>query len=238
MIVDPVQTQRALLTWQSPPGGGGSRLRRAVGVLVAYGSSARFAYLHERDDFRAARQEGFEGYPGLPLGSSGYNDALKLLRRRLPQADRSDFRNFLETFGLSPGARFNDLSPLAYTGARLASDSFSITETFDGFDRPFNFFFDVAGFRHYLANAVDVGVRDEVSLVADTENSHDRSAVRIVRENGQPLGFINRLQSERVLGWMRSDAITTSVFRLNGRPEYPRLFVFARFQPKHLADAA
>lgn len=238
MITDPIQTQRALLTWQSPLGGSGSRNRHAVGELVATGNSARFAYLSNDESFRAAQAEGFDGYPGLPLGASHFDDALQILRRRLPQSDRDDFKNFLTTFGLSPSAHFSDLSLLAYTGARLASDSFSISETFHGFDRPFEFIFDVAGFRHYLENIEGVKAGDFVRLVPDPMNKHDGNAVCVVRDGERRLGFINRLQSERVLEWMRAEAIQTEVFRLNGRPQYPRLFVLARIQPSRLATAA
>ncbi len=238
MITDPIQTQRALLTWQSPFGGSGSRNRYAVGELLADGSSVRFTYLTDSDSFRAAQAEGFDGYPGLPLGASLHEDALQILRRRLPQTDRDDFKNFLMTFGLSPSAHFSDLSLLAYTGARLASDSFGVTETFDGFDRPFEFIFDIAGFRHHLNNIEDLKGGDPVRLVADPTNKHDSNAVCVVRDGERRLGFINRLQAERVLEWMHANAIRTEIFRLNGRPQYPRLFILVRIQPSRLAAAA
>lgn len=238
MITDPIQTQRALLTWQSPLGGSGSRNRYAVGELVADGTSARFTYLTDNESFRAAQAEGFEGYPGLPLGASHSDDALQILRRRLPQADRDDFKVFLTTFGLSPTARFHDLTLLAYTGARLVSDSFGVSETFDGFGRPFQFIFDVAGFRHYLNNVEGVKAGDPICLVADPTNKHDSNAVCVVRDGERRLGFINRLQSQRVLEWLRADAIRTEIFRLNGRPQYPRLFILASIHPSRLAAAA
>ncbi len=240
MITHPIQTQRALLTWQSPldlPEL--SRERRPVGELVCQGGKARFAYLRDTDAFRKAQDEGFVGYPGLSLDDSArYDDALEILMRRLPPRGRADFDDFMRTFGLSPKAEFSDLSLLAYTGARVASDSFSISETFDGFDRPFDFIFDVAGYRYRLDKAEGLQSGDCVRLVADPHNKHDSDAVCVVRDDGRDVGFINRLQAARVLQWVQQDAIEAKVFRLNGRPQYQRLFILASVHPRVRAAAA
>jgi len=238
LITNPIQTQRALLTWQTPLGTGGARRRHAVGELVAVDGGARFNYLSETDSFRAARNEGFDGYPGLALDGSDVSDALAIFLRRLPSPERPDYDQFLKTFGLSTDAGWSGLSLLAYTGARLAGDSFSITETFDGFDRPFRYIFDVAGFRRFIQNATDLQAGDSVSLVHQPENAHDTNAVQVLRESGECLGFINRLQSKRLLEWQQSGSIAASVYRFNGRPTYPRLFLLADVQPGRVAKAA
>ncbi|WOR14373.1 HIRAN domain-containing protein [Hyphomonas sp. FCG-A18] len=238
MITNPIQTRRALLTWQTPLGTGGERRRHAVGELVAADDGARFRYLSDTASFSAAIADGFEGYPGIDLETGPSDDALAILLRRLPNSDRPDYDHFLETFGLSPDTAWSGLSLLAYTGARLAGDSFSITETFDGFDRPFCYIFDVAGFRRFMTAATGLEAGDDVALVHQPDNAHDQNAVQVLREDGQCLGYINRLQSECLLGWQRSGSISAKVFRFNGRPTYPRLFLIADINPSKLAKAA
>ena len=70
---------------------------------------------------------------------------------RLPPRVGVIFGELLERFGLPPNQNYPALTLLAYTGARLTGDSFSVSETFDGFDPPFSYVFDVAGNRHYQA---------------------------------------------------------------------------------------
>jgi len=238
LITNPIQTQRALLTWQTPLGTGGERRRHAVGELVADNGGARFRYLSDTASFSAAVEDGFEGYPGIALASEPSEDTLAIFLRRLPNTDRPDYDQFLQTFGLSPDAGWSGLSLLAYTGARLAGDSFSITETFDGFDRPFRYIFDVAGFRRFMSAATDLQTGDNVSLVHQPDNAHDQNAVQVLRDTGECLGYINRLQSERLLHWQRAGSVNAQVFRFNGRPTYPRLFLIASVNPGKLAKAA
>lgn len=238
MITHPIQTQHALLTWQTPLGTGGQRRRHAVGELVADNGGARFHYLTDTASFRAAQDEGFEGYPGIALDSAPSNDALSIFLRRLPNSDRPDYDQFLQTFGLSPDASWTGLSLLAYTGARLASDSFSITETFVGFHRPFRYIFDVAGFRRFMDASSGLQAGDAVSLIHQPDNAHDENAVQVLRESGECLGYINRLQSKQLLQWQRLGSVNASVFRFNGRPTYPRLFLMAEISPGKIAKAA
>ncbi len=239
VISSPVQTQRALLTWQTPLGAGGGRDRYAVGELIVNADGTQFQYLKGTASFQTALDEGFLGYPGLPLDAEcPHADALEIFLRRLPSSERSDYNRFLETFGLSPSAEWTGLSLLSYTGARLAGDSFGFTETFDGFDQPFRFIFDVAGFRHYRSAADDLEPGDVVRLEHEPANESDSNAVQILREDGEPLGYINRLQCERVLNWVRLGAIEARVFRFNGRPVYPRLFLIADISPRVMSRAA
>lgn len=238
MITNPIQTQRGLLTWQTPLGSGGERQRHAVGELVADNGGAYFRYLADTDSYKAAVNEGFEGYPGLILDAEPSVDALEIFLRRLPNPDRSDYDQFLQTFGLSPDAHWTGLSLLAYTGARMAGDSFSITETFDGFERPFEYIFDVAGFRRFTDESRGLKLRDRISLVHEPDNAYDNNAVQVVRDSGECLGYINRLQSKCLLHWQRQGSVSAEVFRLNGRPTYPRLFLIASINPGKFAKAA
>jgi len=78
---------------------------------------------------------------------------------------------------LDPKARFCDLSLLAHTGAGKMGDSFGITETFEGFDRPFRHIFDVVGYRHDRHNVPDLSLGEMVNIRTDPDNDR-RAAAR------------------------------------------------------------
>ena len=231
MITDPIQTQRALLTWQRPlrQQDDSSRRRFEVGELVKDGEGLGFSY---KEDLDPATEAGFEGYPGLPLAREHESDrATDVLKRRLPPLNRPDFNDFKEQFGLSQKAHFTVLSLLAYTGARLSSDSFGISETFDGFERPFRYVFDIAGYRHYQEGIPDLAENEPLLFRHEPTNSVDPHAVEVTRRNGARVGYINRLQTGPVVRWLTHGTIDARVFRLNGRSVYPRLFVMADVVP-------
>ena len=240
MITEPVQTSRALLTWQRPleqdcSEQGNSRQRYAVAELVKFGEGLEFSYKNDLDpknNLDSAKKAGFRGYPGLALDSEhGSGKATDILKRRLPPNYRPDFKEFMERFGLSPAAYFSILSLLAYTGARLSSDSFGISETFDGFNHPFRYVFDIAGYRHYRENVLDLDEDEAVLFRPEPGNQDDPNAVEIVRQNGGRVGYVNRMQARTVLRWLRHGNIEAWVFRINGRSVYPRLFVMADIEP-------
>ena len=233
MITEPIQTRRALLTWQRPLGQQDESPHRrfAVAELVKCGEGLEFSYRNDRD-FALASEAGFEGYPGLALGGKHESStATDVLKRRLPPRNRPDFGEFMKRFGLSPESHFSILSLLAYTGARLSSDSFGISETFDGFDRPFRYVFDIAGYRHYSEGELDLAENEPVLFRHEPTNPDDPNAVEVVRQNGVRIGYINRMQTGPVLHWLTHGNIDARVFRLNGRSVYPRLFVMTDIVP-------
>ena len=240
MITEPVQTRRALLTWQRPleqgsSEQGDSRQRHAVAELVKCGEGLNFSYksdLDPKNNLDSAKEAGFKGYPGLDLDSEhGSSTATDVLKRRLPPQNRPDFKEFMERFGLSTEAYFSILSLLAYTGARLSGDSFGISETFDGFDHPFRYVFDIAGYRHHRKNVLDLDEDEPVLCQPEPANRDDPSAVEVVRQNGARVGYINRMQTLPVLRWLKHGNVDAWVFRINGRSAYPRLFVMADVEP-------
>ena len=195
--------------------------------LCRPGDACHFAILTTRD-LSLARQDGFTVYPGLPFGSSEVNRiAEEVLMHRLPPRSRRDFGEFLERFGLPPNRNYPALTLLAYTGARLTGDSFSVSETFDGFHPPFTYVFDVAGNRHYQALYNQLSQGESLNFEREPSNQRDPNAVRIARTDGTTVGYVNRLQAGAVGRWLDDDRIAARVFRANGRTEYPRLFVRA-----------
>ena len=228
MIENPVQTRRALLAWQSPLGNSGRRDRYAVAELVQNANSVSFRYF-DKDSIADALIAGFRNHPGLPMDADNLDRiAMEVLMHRLPPRNRRDFKEVLRRFGLPADRDYTDLSLLAYTGARLTSDTFSVCDTFDGFEPPFTYVFDVAGYRHHMRSSDEEATDgDQLWFVRERDNPRDREAVRINRADGSQVGYVNRLQSEKVGAWLDQYDIKASVFRINGRAEYPRMFVRA-----------
>lgn len=233
MIANPIQTQSANLIWQSPLGAGGSRRRLPVALMRKADnmSGVSFQYLSDTAQFREARSEGFNGYTGIPLDREDTSDAINTLGRRLLVPSRPDYADYLARSGLSIEDNLSTLSLLAYTGAKLTSDSFSVSETFEGFDRPFQYIFDVAGRRHSLNQTPSPKEGDTVIFRAEPTNKFDPQAVELVDSNGNRFGYVNACQTKAVNRWLQEGSIVGKVFRVNGRAEYPRLFVFADIIP-------
>lgn len=237
MIQNPTPSRRALLVWQRPLDASGRRDRCAVAELVQGSEGVNFRYL-DQAQIDLAREAGFHEYPGLPVGSPDLDRiASDVLMRRLPPRDRADFPDLLARFGLPSDQEYSDLTLLAYTGARLTSDSFSICETFDGFEGRFSYVFDVAGNRRYVDyNALEQS--EAIFFEREPTNEHDPNAIRLAREDGSTVGYVNRLQAETVGQWIDNGSIVGSVFRVNGRVQYPRLFVQADVETSARAEAA
>ncbi|MGR3662339.1 MAG: HIRAN domain-containing protein [Paracoccaceae bacterium] len=233
MIIDPIHTTSAHLVWQSPLGESGSRRRLPVALMRANadGEGVSFQYLFDTPDFETAQSEGFDGYTGIPLDREDMSAAIHTLGRRLPNAERPDYAGFLSRFGLNTQQNLSTLSLLAYTGAKLTSDSFSVADTFEGFDRPFQYIFDVAGRRHYVENTLTPQVGETVTFYADNGNLHDSNAVALLDDSGNKLGHINTCQARAVKSWLSDGSVSARVFRVNGRAIYPRLFVLADIEP-------
>jgi hypothetical protein len=227
MIENPTPTRRALLTWQRPLDENGRRDRCAVAELCQGEDGVSFRYFDD-NELTAAREAGFSGYPGLPIESDEIDRiGCDVLMRRLPPRERADFSDIIERFGLPADHEYSDLSLLAYTGARMTSDSFAICETFDGFDLPFTYVFDVAGNRHYQELYTQLVGSETLLFQREPTNQWDPDAILITRLDGTHVGYVNRLQADMVGGWLDNGVISASVFRVNGRAQYPRLFVRA-----------
>ncbi|MCY3878724.1 MAG: HIRAN domain-containing protein [Rhodobacteraceae bacterium] len=101
-------------------------------------------------------------------------------------------------------------------------------ETFDGFEPPFTYLFDVAGNRYDQNRYDQLASGERLCFEREPDNQYDPDAIRIVRSDGTRVGYVNRLQTGPVGRWLDDERISASVFRTNGRIEYPRLFVLAK----------
>lgn len=240
MISHPIHTKSAHLIWQSPLGASLSRRRLPVALMRANddGNGVSFEYLRNTSDFQTAVDEGFNGYTGIPLDREDTSDAINTLGRRLLMPERPDYGEYLARSGLRVEHGLSTLSLLAYTGAKLTSDSFSVSDTFEGFDRSFQYIFDVAGRRHAVDFTPSPQTGDTVIFRAEPDNEFDPHAVELVDTDGNRFGYVNTCQAQAVNRWLLGGSVEGQVFRVNGRAAYPRLFVFADITPKLARQAA
>ena len=239
MIANPVPTRRANLVWQRCLGSKGDRDCFVVGELEQLEDRVSFRYLDD-DMLAVPREHGFEGYNCMPPGDDGNERiAMKLFRRRLPPSGRGDFGEFLESFGLPADWEHTDLSLLAYTGARRPGCHFSFCETFDGFEDPFSYMFDLTDVRNSLDVCDNLSPGEAVEFVCEPEDKNHPDEVRVVRaSDGATLGYVNRVQAGVVSQWLPDGQVKAKVFSFSAFPSEPWILVRADVIPAVGVDAS
>ena len=154
---------------------------------------------------------------------------LLLLNRRLPPYSRPDYKDYLKSYRIAPEAEnITTLSLLAYTGGKLAGDGFSFANTFEGINTPFDFTFEIAGFRHCdgikLAN-IESLQNVQVTLKKDPSNQHDSDVV-VVEYDGKILGYVPHGLNSVVTRLLNNNSISAFIEKINGTLERPNVLVY------------
>ena len=142
-IVEPVGL---LLTWQPQEEQAPNRTRRVIGeVRPGKSGEAEFHYLKGTVDFDEAVKNGFQGYPAFNLRADEIfsSGVLESFLRRLPPRKRDDFAEYLALHRLPVPFENSDMALLAYTGARLPSDGFSLVPIFPENTAPCDFLIEI-----------------------------------------------------------------------------------------------
>ena len=225
-----LEPHRLLLVWQGPEGS--SRTRHTVAELLrAPDGATTLRYLVGTEELKQAQVDGFVNFPAFrKLGREYDQGVMETFMRRLPPRSRGDYARYLERFRLRPGTQISDFALLAYTGAKLPSVGFSILNPLSDLTAPSEVLLEVAGFRHTSELSLDaVSVGMHATLETEPDNPRDPNAV-IIRINGKKIGHVPRQQAAAVGDWLRSgQPLQTHVERINGTPERPLVFLFARF---------
>lgn len=216
------------LTWQ--PKSGGERF--AVGeILSLENGRVLFHYLSETDGFAKAIDKGFEGYPAFKINQR-YHDknVIEAFIRRLPPKSRGDFDLYLRQHFLSAPFQGSDIALLAYTGAKLPSDGFSLVPNFDVSDNGFEYLLEVAGTRYQAGIDIDlIGIGDEVNFSTEPENEHDGNAIAIFHE-GTRIGYVNKLLCPLIHAKIADSSIKAAVAKKAGTDDRPLLYVLATIE--------
>jgi len=117
--------------------------------------------------------------PGIPDLNAAYDlGVIETFMRRLPPRTRGDYGNYLEQFRLRPQTPVSDMGLLAYTGAKLPSDGFSIVNPLDDMRADCELLIELAGFRHVsVIPSSDLSLGAPATLVVEPDNTFDPNAV-------------------------------------------------------------
>lgn len=227
--------RRLLLVWQAAEA---PRVRQAVAELVQADvrSPAKFRYLTGTPDFDEACAAGFIHFPAFRKTTLSYDlGVIETFMRRLPPSSRGDYAKYLEQFRLRPESPISEMALLAYTGAKLPSDGFSIIDPLEDMSKSSDVLIEVAGFRHTSAIARDdliIGAR--ARLQEEPDNPHDPNAMAVYIDS-ERIGHVPRQQAPALRALARNDAVELFIERVNGQPQRPLVYLFAKIRPRVVA---
>jgi hypothetical protein len=157
--------------------------------------------------------------------------------RRLPPRARPDFDAYKAQFRLKSDLGLSDFALLAYTGARLPSDGFSVVDTLEDVRAPSELVLEIVGHRHWVAKLKSpLRVGEALDLHPEPENPVDKNAV-VVKARGDVVGYVNRLQTATFHKLLREGSVEATLDRLNGSSDRPRAFMFVRVRGSNQAAA-
>ncbi len=222
-----VEPERLLLSWQ-PPRSELNRMRLFVGELRRDGNDADLVYLTETNEFRQAKEQGFEFYHGFKTEQNVHKNVLNTFTKRLPPRNRRDFNKFLKALRIKPDAEISDFALLGYSGARLPDDTFTVIHPFDSATPPFEFMMEVQGYRFHMQDVPYETLSQEMTakFAEQPDNKYDPEAIRIL-VNRKTAGYVCRgLQTAFRKWWNFGWLVTASLERINGTPEDPEIFLY------------
>lgn len=228
-----IEPQRMLVVWQAPnvalKQAAGTRF--IVGEIRNSGGGNTWLKYYNNQDTEAARKLGFTGlttYPYEPDKEFNSN-LVEILSKRLPPSSRTDYEDYLRSYRISPQASgISTLSLLAYTTGKLAGDGFTFLNSFEGISPPFDFTFEIAGFRHCGQKEfpnLSVLQDKEVILLPETSNQHDSGAVA-VQYQGKVLGYVPKGLTDAIKNLTGQYKVSAFIERINGTPERPSVLIF------------
>ena len=234
LIKNIIEPNRLLLTWMPPERSGHQRKNRVVGELKKDGDNIVLQYCYETEDYKEAKECGFQTYPSFKNEKQIYNKGvLDTFIMRLPPRTRKDFDDFLKSIRINPEAKakITDFALLGYSEAKLPSDNFSIVHPFDNVLGPCEVLTEIAGSRYYLEEGQMLQIGDRVFLEFEQDNPFDAMAIQIIYQ-GKKIGYINRIQLPAFHRWLKEVEVAACIERINGTKEKPRVFLFVSVTPK------
>lgn len=224
-----IQPNKLLLTWQAvdKAAGRGQGERFVVGELYQNGQGLVLHYYNNEDVRRATTEHNFKGLTALPFEADKKirENVEAIFSKRLADTKRPDYADYLRSYRIPP-ERANELSLmqiLAYTGGKIAGDGFALTYVFDGTVPPYDYTFEIAGFRHCegmeltpITKLHGVHVRFEY----EPENERDHAAVAIYFDDVK-LGYVPRGINVAIAHQIENHDVNAHVTRINGTKERP-----------------
>jgi len=203
--------------------------RFIVGELKRQGEGATLTYFPDSASFKEAKKKGFKPIIVFRKPEFIYSEGvLDYFMSRVTRREREDFDLYLSTLAINPADKdkISDFALLGYGEARLPSDGFQVINSYEHTVPPVEFVSEVAGIQFGDVNINNLKLGQSVNLVPEPDNLYDSNAVKIEVDSDK-LGYINRVQCRAILSWINNGYnIHGTVFRKNGRPSAPRIYIF------------
>jgi hypothetical protein len=227
-----IEPNRLLVIWQAPDKvlNQATGRRFIVGEIFGGNKNATLRY-YDNQDTREAVTLGFTGLTAYPYepGKEYISNLTEVLSKRLPPTSRSDYNDYLTSYRIAPTAEgISALSLLAYTTGKLAGDGFTFSHTFEGIDTPFDFTFEIAGFRYHEGMKIHplMSLQDvEVTFERDNSNSYDQDAVAVEYKKTR-LGHVPKGLNKVLCHVIGKKEVHAFVEKINGTPERPKVLVY------------
>lgn len=223
-----IEPQRLLLSWQPPKKKKQDRQRLLVAELRRSGDDADLVYLSDSDEFKHAREKGFDCYRGFSSEQSTHKNVLDSFAKRLPPRSRKDYDRFLNALRIESAEDVSDFALLGYSGARLPDDTFTIIHPFDTAIAPFEFMMEVQGYRYYLEDVPCKNLSEGMSAVFVKEpgNEYDPQAIKVLFGDKRA-GYVCRGLAKTFHKWLdRNLTVQATLERINGTTEKPVIFLY------------
>ncbi|EGQ9765881.1 hypothetical protein FWP32_00005 [Vibrio alginolyticus] len=222
-IENSIHVNTLLLTWQSNKD---RNQRYLVGQLKRLSDDFEFSYLTETQDYNAALEAGFMGYPAFPLGNGPFkNDVMTTFMKRLPPRSRRDFKKYLSNHNLPETFEGSDFDLIAHTGIQLPSDGFDLIPNLEEAECPFDYMLELAGTRYHLTyeQTLELELGSNVQLQCEDDNAFDCKAIA-VHSGDLLIGYVNKLMCSTIRSLM-SREISCRIAKKSGTEERPLIYV-------------
>lgn len=176
------------MTWRK---GAGAR-RHLVGIIKhTQTKGVSFQYL-PRLSLVEAIQDGFSYYTEFPDLSETYtHNVLDVFKQRLFRSERSDYKGFLDFWGITYDKKDDTLYLLAHTHGIVPTDNFEFLADFQ-LTKDLKIVTEIAGLTYSQVSSELLVVDDEV-LWKKNNSIHDKYQVDLFTNTGQLLGHVKKV---------------------------------------------
>jgi len=230
-IVNIIEPNRLIVTWQPHKSITCNRIRRSVGIIEKCDGEYLFRYSYDSIDFKHARDEGMELFRPFSSPEKIYDkNVIEFFSARLPPRNRNDFNRYLESIRIKSGVKISNFALLGYSEGRLPSDGYAFLHPFDDATPNFEVLLEVSGHRFY-ENRSFLNIGDDLDLKPDKDNIYDSNALAFFKNN-TIVGYVNRFLTSAVYKWLYLYNIKINVEKVSKFSEINRIYAFIKVSNK------
>jgi hypothetical protein len=175
------------LSWRKGQGHG----RHIVGLLQQI-QDGRFVFSYNKREVEEARKDGFTPYTEFPKTEISYNgNVLDIFGQRLIKSERPDIQNFYNFWEINPQFKDDKFYLLGHTQGLLPTDNFEFLADYNIVEG-LHFLTEVAALSKYQLPGDKLNIEDILRFEIDTDNKHDKDAVKIFKENNE-IGYVKKI---------------------------------------------